>query len=90
MVIRFGTPGETMTALNGKQYKLDERMTVIGDGDGQAHSLGGIIGGVDSGCNNQTVDVFLECALFDPIRTAETGRRLDVITDARQPFRARR
>jgi phenylalanyl-tRNA synthetase beta chain len=72
-------------ALNGKEYALDPEMTVIADEDGVL-SLGGVIGGEPSGCTPRTVNVFLECALFDPARTAATGRKLAVESDARYRF----
>src|SRR4029077_4665860 len=49
-------------------------------------SLGGVIGGEATGCTEATTEVFVEAALFDPIRTAATGRRLDIISDARYRF----
>lgn len=85
LVLRTARPGESLEALNDKVYALDGDMTVIADGDG-ALSLGGIIGGVSSGCTDETVNVFVECALFDPIRTATTGRKLGIDSDARYRF----
>jgi phenylalanyl-tRNA synthetase beta chain len=82
---RLARPGETMEALDGKTYTLDETMTVIADDNGP-ESIGGVIGGEASGCTEDTVNVFLEAAWFDPVRTAGTGRKLNVITDARYRF----
>lgn len=85
IVVRMARPGETLAALNGKTYALDEEMTVVAD-HGQAESLGGIVGGEATGCTDATVNVLLEAALFDPTRTARTGRRLGVDSDARYRF----
>ncbi|MDR3515144.1 MAG: phenylalanine--tRNA ligase subunit beta [Azospirillaceae bacterium] len=85
LVVRFARPGETLKALNGKEYRLDDGMTVIADATA-IQSLGGVIGGEASGCSEATTDVFVECALFDPIRTATTGRKLMVDSDARYRF----
>ncbi|HMB46934.1 MAG TPA: phenylalanine--tRNA ligase subunit beta [Afifellaceae bacterium] len=82
---RLARPGESLEALDGKTYTLDETMTVIAD-DGGPESIGGVIGGEASGCTQETVNVFLEAAWFDPVRTATTGRKLNVITDARYRF----
>ncbi len=82
---RLARPGETLEALDGKTYTLDETITVIADENGP-ESIGGIIGGEASGCTEETVNVFLEAAWFDPVRTAATGRKLNVITDARFRF----
>ncbi|MEP5213345.1 phenylalanine--tRNA ligase subunit beta, partial [Sulfitobacter pontiacus] len=82
---RMAKPGETLMALDGKEYTLDETMTVIADDNG-AEGIAGIIGGEVSGCDENTTNVFIEAAFFDPIRTAATGRKLNVITDARYRF----
>jgi len=82
---RMAKQGETLLALDGKEYTLDETMTVIAD-DAGAQSIAGIIGGEVSGCDEHTTDVFIEAAYFDPVRTAATGRKLGIITDARYRF----
>ena len=60
-------------------------MTVIADDHGVL-SLGGVIGGESTGCTEATTDVFIEAALFDPLRTAATGRKLNIQSDARYRF----
>lgn len=82
---RLAKDGETLAGLNGKTYTLDSTMTVIADEAGP-EALAGILGGEPSGCTETTTEVFLEAAYFDPIRTAATGRRLDVLSDARFRF----
>ncbi|MCB2102130.1 MAG: phenylalanine--tRNA ligase subunit beta [Rhodobacterales bacterium] len=82
---RLATPGETLLALDGKEYTLDGEMTVIAD-DARAEAIAGVMGGEESGCTEATTDVFLECAWFDPIRTAMTGRKLQLQSDARYRF----
>ncbi len=49
-------------------------------------SLAGVVGGEATGCDEATDTVFLECALFDPVHVALTGRRHMVHSDARQRF----
>ena len=83
--VRLARPGETIAALDGRTYALDPEMTVIAD-DEAAESIGGVIGGERSGCTDETVNVFLEAALFDPVRTAATGRKLGIQSDARYRF----
>ncbi len=82
---RMAEPGETLLALDGKEYTLDDTMTVIADDNG-AEGIAGIIGGEASGCDETTSNVFIEAAFFDPVRTAATGRKLNIITDARYRF----
>src|SRR5215469_9928057 len=85
LVVRFARPGETLLALNGQEYRLDSEITAIADSAG-VQSLGGVIGGEVTGCTEATTEVFIEAALFDPVRTAATGRRLNISSDARYRF----
>ncbi len=85
LVMRFARPGEKILALDGREYGLDDGMTVIAD-DAAVRAIGGVMGGEETGCTEDTVNVFLEVALFDPIRIAETGRRLGILSDARYRF----
>ncbi len=83
--VRLGRTGERLETLDGREVELDETMTVIAD-DAGAEALGGVMGGQRSGCGEETTDVFLESALFDPIRIAATGRKLSIQSDARYRF----
>ena len=85
LTVRLARPGEKLLALNGREYELDPEITAIAD-DAGVQSLGGVIGGEPTGCTEATTEVFVEAALFDPIRTAATGRRLEIISDARYRF----
>jgi phenylalanyl-tRNA synthetase beta chain len=83
--VRLSRGGESLLALDGKEYDLDDSVTLIADDDGPL-ALGGIIGGESSGCSDDTVNVFIEAALFDTVRTAMSGRRLGILSDARYRF----
>ncbi|MFZ3237866.1 MAG: phenylalanine--tRNA ligase subunit beta [Stellaceae bacterium] len=85
LTVRLAREGETLHALNGQEYALDPEITVIADHAG-VQSLGGVIGGEATGCTESTTEVLVEAALFDPIRTAATGRRLNIASDARYRF----
>ncbi|MGH1457984.1 MAG: phenylalanine--tRNA ligase subunit beta [Paracoccaceae bacterium] len=74
--------GEVMTALDDKDYTLSEGMVVI-SGDKGVESIAGIMGGLETGCTEETVNVFLEAAVWDPIQIAKTGRALKINSDAR-------
>lgn len=82
---RRAKDGETCLALNGKEYTLTPEMTVIADDSG-VHDIAGIMGGEHSGCSEATTDVLLEVAYFDPVRIGDTGRKLNLTSDARQRF----
>jgi phenylalanyl-tRNA synthetase beta chain len=77
--------GETMRALNGKDYMLTAEDCAICDAAG-VQSMAGVVGGEATGCDETTTSVFVECALFDPIRISITGRRHQIVSDARQRF----
>ena len=85
VVARKAKDGETVVALNEKEYALTSEMTVIADDDG-AHDIGGIMGGEHSGVAPTTTDVLLEVAYFTPERIAKTGQMLALTSDARSRF----
>nr|WP_295885719.1 phenylalanine--tRNA ligase subunit beta [uncultured Devosia sp.] len=73
---------EAFDALDNKIYTLDETMTVIADDTGPL-CLGGIMGGIRSGVTDETTNVFMECASWDPELIARTGRKTGIVSDAR-------
>ncbi len=85
ITVRAAKPGEKLEALNDKTYELTETMIAVCDDSGVL-GLGGIMGGKSTGCTDATTNVYLECAYFDPYRTAKTGRALEIISDARYRF----
>jgi phenylalanyl-tRNA synthetase beta chain len=85
LVARKARDGEQVVALNGKTYGVDSTMTVIAD-DVEVHDIGGIMGGMHSGCSAETTDVLIECAYFDPDSIARTGQKLTLTSDARSRF----
>ena len=85
LTVRRAKNGERLLALDGKTYTLDEGVCVIADDKG-VESLAGIMGGEASGCDENTTDVLIESALWDPLNIAQTGRKLGINTDARYRF----
>ena len=83
--VRLSRRGESLLALDGKTYEFDDQMTLICDDEGP-EGIGGVMGGEPSGVTEETVNVFVESAWFDPIRTAATGRKLKINSDARYRF----
>ncbi len=82
---RLGRKGEQVLALDGKSYQVDADCCVIAD-DAKVLGLGGVIGGAETGVTEATTNVFIESAYFDPKRTARTGRKLGIQSDARFRF----
>ena len=77
--------GETIMGLDEKEYTFEAGQTIIADANGP-ESIAGVMGGLQSGCTDETVNVFVESAYFDPIRPAYTGRALKINSDARYRF----
>jgi phenylalanyl-tRNA synthetase beta chain len=83
--VRHARAGEKLLALDGKTYEFDAGMVVIAD-ETSVESIGGIMGGEASGCDETTRDVLIESALWHPLNIAETGRKLGINSDARYRF----
>ncbi|MEE9387541.1 MAG: phenylalanine--tRNA ligase subunit beta [Paracoccaceae bacterium] len=74
--------GEVMLGLDEKEHVLAQGMVVISDDTGIA-SIAGIMGGLRTGCTPDTVNVFVEAAVWETIQIARTGRALKINSDAR-------
>ncbi|MBF0180338.1 MAG: phenylalanine--tRNA ligase subunit beta [Magnetococcales bacterium] len=85
VVVRKAQEGEMLRTLDGLEKKLAASMTVIADTQ-KPLALAGIMGGEASGVTEATTDILLEAAFFDPIATARTGRRLELLSDSRHRF----
>ena len=85
LVVRRGQKGDKLLALNGKEYELGPDNCVIADDNG-AQSIGGIMGGEATGCDENTKNVIIESALWDPRNVAATGRSFGIVSDARYRF----
>jgi phenylalanyl-tRNA synthetase beta chain len=77
--------GETLVALDDKEYTLEAGQMVISDDNGP-ESIAGVMGGDHTGCTEETVNVFVESAYWDPVQIAYTGRALKINSDARYRF----
>ncbi len=85
LTVRRARDGEEVVALDGKTYRLDPEICVIGDEHG-VESIAGVMGGEASGCSQATTDVLIESALWEPLNIAQTGRKLGIQSDARHRF----
>ncbi|MBV1864233.1 MAG: phenylalanine--tRNA ligase subunit beta [Rhodobacteraceae bacterium] len=83
--VHFAAGGERLEALDEKEYTFDAGMMAISDDNG-VESIAGIMGGMPSGCSDDTTNVFVESAYWDPIIIAQTGRKLKINSDARYRF----
>jgi phenylalanyl-tRNA synthetase beta chain len=85
IVIRRARKGEKLKTLDGSERKLTEEMTVIADAD-SAQAVAGVMGGGDSELTDETTDIVLEVAYFEPRRVRATRRALGMSTDASYRF----
>ncbi len=85
LTVRMAKNGEKFMALNEKEYELTDFALGICDEEG-VQCLGGIMGGLEKGCSENTTNVLLECALFKPLCIAKTGRRLQIDSDSRYRY----
>jgi len=85
IVVRDANKGERLLLLDGREYEFSGGEVLITDGE-KILALGGIMGGEDSGISNDTTDILLEVAMFDPVRIRHTSRRLGLSSDASYRF----
>ncbi|RDD70660.1 phenylalanine--tRNA ligase subunit beta [Paracoccus versutus] len=85
LTVRASAEGEELLALDGKTYAFSPGTMIIADEAGP-ESIAGIMGGEETGCSEETVNVFLESAYWDPIAIATAGRALKISSDARYRF----
>lgn len=83
--VRKAAAGERMTTLDGVERELVPSDVVIADAEA-AVALAGIMGGADSEIRDDTADVLLESAYFDPLSVRRTARRLGLATEASHRF----
>lgn len=81
ITVRFARPGEKLELLDGTQAKLDKNILVVADTSG-ARALAGVMGGLDSGVTERTVDVLLEAAHFIPGVVRGRAQRLKLSSEA--------
>ncbi len=85
IIVRKAKNGEKIRALDDKYYVLDESITVIADEESPI-AIAGIIGGKDSSISNDTTDVFLEGAFFDPVSIRKASKFLKIQTESSYRF----
>ncbi len=83
--VRKAKKGESMAALDGKTYALDETMLVIADDNGP-QAIAGIMGGEASAVSSDTRSVVFEAATFDPVSVRRTSRKLNLFSDSQTRF----
>ena len=85
LVIRFAKKDEKFTSLKNEEYVLDEKVLTISTST-KVLATAGVIGGADSACNLETSEILLESAFFAPNAISYSGRKLNILSDARHRF----
>ncbi len=85
IVVRTAGPGETMTTLDGIVRTFDPEMLLICDRD-KPVAVAGVMGGESSEVSDDTVDILLESACFNPVNIRRTARRLNLSTESSYRF----
>ena len=85
LIVRKAQDGETMQTLDGLEHEFDSEMLLICDAS-VSHDIAGIMGGLHSSVTEETSDVLLECALFEPKSIRKTRKALGISTDASYRF----
>lgn len=83
--VRFAKSGETLELLDGQEISLNENVLVIADKE-KALAMAGIMGGEVSAVQENTTDIFLESAFFNPITIAGVARSYGLCTDSSQRY----
>ena len=82
VVVRAAADGEKLTTLDGQERELNSDMALITDDGKTPIALAGVMGGLDSEVDENTVDVLLESAVFDSGHTSRTSRNLGLMSEA--------
>ena len=85
IVVREPRVGETLQAIDHRQYALEPGMCVIADAE-RAVGLGGVMGGAETEVSPATVDVLVEAAQFSPVAIRRTARKLNLHSPASHRF----
>ncbi|MBQ6952500.1 MAG: phenylalanine--tRNA ligase subunit beta [Bacteroidales bacterium] len=81
VIVRRAAEGEPIRTLDGVERKLAACDMVIANEDGPM-CIAGVFGGEDSGVSDNTVNVFIEGAYFDPVSIRKTAKSQQLSTDA--------
>jgi len=85
IVVKQGTDGDKFVTLDEQERTLSNYDIMITDGTNNL-CLGGIMGGLDSEVTNETKNILLEAAVFDPSTIRKTATRLNLHSEASQRF----
>lgn len=85
VLVRMAQDGEEFTTIDGQQHKLTPDVILITNGS-RPVAAGGVMGGMDSEIKDDTSDILLEAAYFDPSRIRKSRRQLGLVTESSMRF----
>ena len=85
ILVRCAREGEKIVTLDDKQRALNPSNLVIADGE-RALVVAGVMGSVDAEVDDNTTDIFLESAYFNPVSVRKTSKQLVLSTDSSYRF----
>lgn len=85
ILVRMAEKGEVITTLDHVERKLTSEDIVITDGE-KPVCIAGVMGGLNSGIDEETKDVVIESAIFDPLKIRYTSKRLDLASEASRRY----
>ena len=85
IIVRNAQEGEKFTLLGGRELTLNANCLMIADAH-KATALAGIMGGLNSGIKDDTQDIFIEAAYFNPPTVNKTVKKFAVSSDSSQRF----
>lgn len=83
--VRKAKVGESIAALDGKTYKLDDTMLVVADAE-KPVAVAGVMGGEETAVTSDTKSIIFEAATFDPVSVRRTARKLNLYSDSQLRF----
>lgn len=85
LIVRYAKNGEKMKAIDGKEYRLEDDMMVISNGN-QVDDIAGIMGGLSSEISFETKNILIEAANFNMYSVRRTSRKLGIRSEASTRF----
>lgn len=81
ILVRMAKESEKVTTLDKQERELTKEDIVITDGD-KVLCVAGVMGGLDSGINDNTKNILIESAIFNPYNIRYTSLRLGLRSEA--------
>ncbi len=85
IIVRRGRPGEEIVSIDETRCTLTEEMLIIADAE-RPVAVAGIMGGLKSEVGDDTTDILIESAQFDPLTIRKAARSLSLMSESSYRF----